>query len=78
MIYVTLFVMFFRIGPVQLWRRSGYAPDFSECEGFCMMTAFEFSDLVALSQVTPGPIAVKCSYGALTEPIPGALAATLA
>ena len=44
-----------------------------------MMTASEFSDLVALSQVTPGPIAVNAAtyVGFNGAGIPGALAATL-
>ena len=44
-----------------------------------MMTASEFSDLVALSQVTPGPIAVNAAtyVGFNSAGIPGALAATL-
>ena len=43
------------------------------------MTASEFSDLVALSQVTPGPIAVNAAtyVGFNGAGIPGALAATL-
>ena len=60
MIYVTLFVMFFRIGLFSFGGGLAMLPlIFQSVKDFGMMTASEFSDLVALSQVTPGPIAVQ-------------------
>ena len=62
MIYVTLFVMFFRIGLFSFGGGLAMLPlIFQSVKDFGMMTASEFSDLVALSQVTPGPIAVNAA-----------------
>ena len=80
MIYVTLFVMFFRIGLFSFGGGLAMLPlIFQSVKDFGMMTASEFSDLVALSQVTPGPIAVNAAtyVGFNGAGIPGALAATL-
>lgn len=70
MIYVTLFVMFFRIGLFSFGGGLAMLPlIFQSVKDFGMMTASEFSDLVALSQVTPGPIAVNAAtYVGFTEP----------
>lgn len=57
-----LFFMFFRIGIFSFG--GGYAMlplIFQGVQDFGMMTASEFSRLVALSQVTPGPIAVNAA-----------------
>lgn len=80
MIYATLFVMFFRIGLFSFGGGLAMLPlIFQSVKDFSMMTASEFSDLVALSQVTPGPIAVNAAtyVGFNGAGIPGALAATL-
>ena len=80
MIYITLFVMFFRIGLFSFGGGLAMLPlIFQSVKDFGMMTASEFSDLVALSQVTPGPIAVNAAtyVGFNGAGIPGALAATL-
>ena len=80
MIYATLFVMFFRIGLFSFGGGLAMLPlIFQSVKDFGMMTASEFSDLVALSQVTPGPIAVNAAtyVGFNGAGIPGALAATL-
>lgn len=80
MIYVTLFVMFFRIGLFSFGGGLAMLPlIFQSVKDFGMMTASEFSDLVALSQVTPGPIAVNAAtyVGFNGAGILGALAATL-
>lgn len=58
----NLFVMFFRIGLFSFG--GGYAMlplIFQSVQEFGIMTAAEFSRLVALSQVTPGPIAVNAA-----------------
>ncbi len=80
MIYLYLFTMFFRIGIFSFGGGLAMLPlIFQSVQDFGIMTAGEFSNLVALSQVTPGPIAVNAAtyvglnYGGL----PGAAAATL-
>ncbi len=58
----NLFIMFFRIGLFSFG--GGYAMlplIFQSVQEFGIMTAVEFSRLVALSQVTPGPIAVNAA-----------------
>ena len=60
--FVNLFIMFFRIGFFSFG--GGYAMlplIFQGVQDFGIMTAAEFSRLVALSQVTPGPIAVNAA-----------------
>lgn len=60
--YVNLFLMFFQIGLFSFG--GGYAMlplIFQGVQKFGIMTAAEFSRLVALSQVTPGPIAVNAA-----------------
>lgn len=57
-----LFLMFFRIGMFSFG--GGYAMlplIFQSVQDFGIMTAAEFSWLVALSQVTPGPVAVNAA-----------------
>lgn len=60
--FLNLFLMFFRIGLFSFG--GGYAMlplIFQSVQQFGIMTADEFSRLVALSQVTPGPIAVNAA-----------------
>lgn len=60
--FINLFIMFFRIGLFSFG--GGYAMlplIFQGVQEFGIMTAAEFSRLVALSQVTPGPIAVNAA-----------------
>lgn len=62
MAYVNLFLMFFRIGIFSFG--GGYAMlplIFQSVQDFGVMSAAEFSRLVALSQVTPGPVAVNAA-----------------
>ncbi len=62
MALLHLFFMFFRIGLFSFG--GGYAMlplIFQGVQEFGIMTAAEFSRLVALSQVTPGPIAVNAA-----------------
>lgn len=62
MIYVYLFSMFFRIGIFSFGGGLAMLPlIFQSVQDFGVMSAQEFSDLVALSQVTPGPIAVNAA-----------------
>jgi chromate transporter len=77
--FFHLFVMFFRIGLFSFG--GGYAMlplIFQGVQDFGIMTAAEFSRLVALSQVTPGPIAVNAAtyVGYQYAGLGGAAAAT--
>lgn len=59
---VHLFVMFFKIGLFSFGGGYGMLPlIFQSVQEFGMMTSSQFSRLVALSQVTPGPIAVNAA-----------------
>ena len=74
-----LFIMFFRIGVFGFG--GGYAMlplIFQSVQDFGMMSYQEFSNLVALSQITPGPIAVNAAtyVGFSTSGLPGAACAT--
>ncbi len=78
---VNLFMMFFRIGLFSFG--GGYAMlplIYQGVSEFGIMSAKEFSRLIALSQVTPGPIAVNAAtyVGYKYAGIPGALTATFA
>lgn len=60
--FFHLFIMFFKIGIFSFG--GGYAMlplIFQSVQDFGMMSANEFSRLVAISQVTPGPIAINAA-----------------
>lgn len=62
MIYVKLFAIFFRIGLFSFGGGLAMLPlIFQSVQEFGVMTSQAFSDLVALSQVTPGPMAVNAA-----------------
>ncbi len=62
MIFVYLFAAFFRIGLFSFGGGLAMLPlIFQSVQEFGIMSAEAFSDLVALSQVTPGPIAVNAA-----------------
>lgn len=62
MIYGTLFLTFFRIGIFSFGGGLAMLPlIFQTVQEFGFMNAEEFSNLVALSQVTPGPVAVNAA-----------------
>ena len=78
--YLFLWLMFAKIGLFSFG--GGYAMlplIFQTVEEAGFMTAEQFSDLVALSQVTPGPVAVNAAtnVGFNYAGLPGAFAATL-
>lgn len=62
MIYLELFIAFFKIG---LFGFGGGLAILSliqhEVEAYGWMTQQEFVDIVAISQVTPGPIGINCA-----------------
>lgn len=80
MMFFYLFSMFFRIGLFSFGGGLAMLPlIFQSVQDFGFMTAQEFSNLVALSQVTPGPIAVNAAtyVGLNYAGVPGAAVATL-
>ncbi|NLD20606.1 MAG: chromate transporter [Clostridiales bacterium] len=80
MIYLHLFTMFFRVGAFSFGGGMAMLPlIFQSVQDFGIMTSNEFSDLVAISQVTPGPIAVNAAtyVGLMAAGIPGALVSTM-
>ena len=75
-----LFIMFMRIGLFSFGGGYVMLPlIYQGIQEFGVMSAREFSDLVALSQITPGPIAVNAAtyVGYNAAGIPGATAATI-
>jgi len=80
MMYLYLFTMFFRVGLFGFGGGLAMLPlIFQSVQEFGVMTAAEFSDLVALSQVTPGPVAVNAAtyVGFNYSGLAGAVAATI-
>lgn len=76
----TLFFVFFKIGIFSFG--GGYAMlplIFQEIQTFGLIPVAEFSDIVALSQMTPGPIAVNAAtyIGYKSAAFGGAILATL-
>ena len=63
MIYLQLFIVYLKIG--LLGFGGGYAMlsmiQFEVVEKYAWMTMSEFADVVALSQMTPGPISINCA-----------------
>lgn len=79
MIYIHLFTEFFKIGAFSFGGGLPMLPlIFQSVKEFGMMSPQDFSDLVALSQMTPGPIAVNAAtyVGFNYAGIPGAVVAT--
>ncbi|MFV0516196.1 MAG: chromate transporter [Aminipila sp.] len=79
MIYLTLFLTFFKIGIFSFGGGLAMLPlIFQTVQSFGFMSAEEFSNLVALSQVTPGPVAVNAAtfVGFSFAGIIGAICAT--
>lgn len=80
MMLAYLFGMFFRIGLFSFGGGLAMLPlIFQSVQDFGMMSSHEFSNLVALSQVTPGPIAVNAAtyVGLNYAGVLGSIAATL-
>lgn len=80
MIYFHIFFMFFKIGLFSFGGGLAMLPlIFQSVQELGFMTSAEFSDLVALSQVTPGPIAVNAAtfVGFNYSGLGGAAVATL-
>ena len=81
MIYIKLFLAFLQIGAFSFG--GGYAaiPLIQEqvIDKYGWLTMSDFTDLITISQMTPGPIAIKSAtfVGNQIAGIPGAAAATL-
>lgn len=78
---LALFIIFFKVG--LLGFGGGYAilpMIYQDVQAFGLMSADDFSNLVALSQVTPGPIAINAAtyVGYRTFGMAGACLATFA
>lgn len=79
MIYLQLFFVFARIGLFGFGGGMAMLPMiYQGAKSFDLMSAEEFSNLVAISQVTPGPIAVNAAtyVGYHCAGVAGAAAAT--
>ena len=62
MILVNIFISFFKVGAFAFGGGMAMLPlIFQTVESYGMMTRDEFARLVALSQVTPGPVAVNAA-----------------
>lgn len=77
--YLYLFIIFFKMGVIGFGGGYAILPlIYQDVQAFGIMSADDFSNLVALSQVTPGPIAVNAAtyVGFKTAGILGACVAT--
>ncbi len=80
MIYLKLFLVFAKIGVVGFGGGNAMLPIiYQGARDFGLMSKAEFTNLVAIAQVTPGPIAVNAAtyVGYSSAGTGGALAATL-
>lgn len=80
MVFLTLCQIFLKVGLFSFGGGNAMLPlIFQSVEQFGVMTAAEFSDLVAISQVTPGPVAVNAAtyVGLFAGGILGAIIATI-
>ncbi len=81
MIFIHLFTEFFKIGAFSFGGGMPMLPlIFQSVQDFGRMSAQDFADLVAISQMTPGPIAVNAAtyVGFNYAGVPGAIVATFA
>ncbi len=80
MIYIKLFLVFAKVGLFGFGGGMAMLPMiYQSAESFSLISQDEFSNLVAISQVTPGPIAVNAAtyVGYNAAGFTGALSATL-
>lgn len=81
MVFINLFIAFFRIGLFSFGGGLAMIPMYlAEIEKHGWMTRGEFMDIVAVSQMTPGPIAVNMAtyVGSSVAGWPGAIVTTSA
>ena len=79
MIYIELFVSFLLIGFTSFGGMSMIPLINAEMLSHGWMTATEVSDIVAIAEMTPGPLGINCATfaGTRVAGIPGALCASL-
>ena len=80
MILLRLFFAFFKIGLFSFGGGNAMLPlIYQSIQEFSQLDGSDFSDMVALSQVTPGPVAVNAAtyIGLEAAGLPGAIAATI-
>lgn len=80
MIYLQLFISFFKIGLFSFGGGYGALPLIqSEVMAHHWLTSVEFTDLITISQMTPGPIAINSAtfVGTKVAGISGAVVSTL-
>ena len=79
MIYLELFISFLMIGFTSFGGMSMIPLINDQMLSHGWMTAQEVADIVAIAEMTPGPLGLNCATfaGARTAGIPGALSATL-
>lgn len=80
MIYLQLFISFFKIGLFSFGGGYGALPLIqSEVMAHHWLTSVEFTDLITISQMTPGPIAINSAtfIGTKVAGVYGAVIATL-
>ena len=80
MILLRLFFAFFKIGLFSFGGGNAMLPlIYQSIQEFSQLDGSDFSDMVALSQVTPGPVAVNAAtyIGLEAAGLPGAVAATI-
>ena len=78
--YLTLFIVFFKVGLFSFGGGTAMLPIiYQSVRSLGYMSAGEFSDMVALSQVTPGPVAVNAAtyVGLINSGVIGAIVATI-
>lgn len=78
--YLLLFWVFFKVGLFSFGGGNAMLPlIYQSLQEFGIMSVEKFSDLVALSQVTPGPVAVNAAtyVGLDYAGMPGAIIATI-
>ena len=79
-IMITLFAIFFKVGLFSFGGGNAMLPlIYQSIQEVGIMSSEEFSDMVALSQVTPGPVAVNAAtyVGLVTQGVPGAIIGTI-
>lgn len=80
MILLKLFAAFFKVGLFSFGGGNAMLPlIYQSIRGFSQLDESAFSDMVALSQVTPGPVAVNAAtfIGLEAAGLPGAVCATV-
>ena len=81
MMLLTLFIEFFKIGLFSFGGGTAMLPlIYQAIQPFGVMSVADFSDMVALSQVTPGPVAINAAtfVGLKFAGLPGTVVATIA